>query len=29
MLNISPRKADQVWAYARAWLLECLNDDPR
>jgi RNA polymerase sigma factor (TIGR02999 family) len=28
VLNISPRKADQVWAYARAWLLECLNDDP-
>lgn len=28
-LNISPRKADQVWAYARAWLLECLNDGPR
>lgn len=24
-LNISPRKADQVWAYARAWLLDCLN----
>jgi RNA polymerase sigma factor (TIGR02999 family) len=29
VLNISPRKADQVWAYARAWLLECLNDDSR
>jgi hypothetical protein len=29
VLNISPRKADQVWAYARAWLLECLNVDPR
>jgi len=29
VLNISPRKADQVWAYARAWLLECLNADPR
>jgi RNA polymerase sigma factor (TIGR02999 family) len=28
MLNISPRKADQVWAYARAWLLDCLNPDP-
>jgi RNA polymerase sigma factor (TIGR02999 family) len=27
VLNISPRKADQVWAYARAWLLECLNGD--
>ena len=24
-LNVSPRKADQVWAYARAWLLEFLN----
>ena len=29
VLNISPRKADQVWAYARAWLLDCLNGDPR
>jgi RNA polymerase sigma factor (TIGR02999 family) len=28
VLNISPRKADQVWAYARAWLLDCLNDGP-
>jgi RNA polymerase sigma factor (TIGR02999 family) len=28
VLNISPRKADQVWAYARAWLLDCLNPDP-
>jgi len=28
MLNISPRKADQVWAYARAWLLDCLNPNP-
>ena len=26
VLNISPRKADQVWAYARAWLLDRLND---
>src|SRR5262245_52808399 len=25
VLNISPRKADQVWAYARAWLLDHLN----
>ncbi len=25
-LNISPRKADQIWAYARAWLLDRLND---
>jgi len=29
VLNISPRKADQVWAYARTWLLDCLNDGPR
>jgi RNA polymerase sigma factor (TIGR02999 family) len=29
VLNISPRKADQIWAYARAWLLDCLNDDLR
>jgi RNA polymerase sigma factor (TIGR02999 family) len=29
VLNVSPRKADQVWAYARAWLLDCLNDDLR
>jgi RNA polymerase sigma factor (TIGR02999 family) len=28
-LSISPRKADQVWAYARAWLLDCLADPPR
>ena len=27
VLNISPRKADQVWAYARAWLLDNLNRD--
>ena len=27
VLNISPRKADQVWAYARAWLLDSLNGD--
>jgi RNA polymerase sigma factor (TIGR02999 family) len=27
VLAISPRKADQVWAYARAWLLDCLNAD--
>jgi RNA polymerase sigma factor (TIGR02999 family) len=26
VLGISPRKADQVWSYARAWLLERLND---
>ena len=27
VLDISPRKADQVWAYARAWLLDSLNGD--
>jgi RNA polymerase sigma factor (TIGR02999 family) len=27
VLGISPRKADQVWAYARTWLLDCLTDD--
>jgi RNA polymerase sigma factor (TIGR02999 family) len=26
-LDISPRKANQVWAYARAWLREELGDD--
>jgi RNA polymerase sigma factor (TIGR02999 family) len=26
-LRISPRKANQVWAYARAWLREELGDD--
>ena len=26
-LGISPRKADQVWAYARAWLREELVDE--
>src|SRR5262245_56007222 len=29
VLNISPRKGDQVWAYARAWLLEWLKAEPR
>jgi RNA polymerase sigma factor (TIGR02999 family) len=28
-LGISPRKADQVWAYARAWLLDRINGEPR
>jgi len=28
-LSISPRKADQVWAYARAWLLDRINGEPR
>ncbi len=27
-LGISPRKASQVWAYARAWLLESLGHEP-
>jgi RNA polymerase sigma factor (TIGR02999 family) len=27
LLGISPRKATQVWAYARAWLREELGDD--
>jgi RNA polymerase sigma factor (TIGR02999 family) len=27
LLRISPRKANQVWAYARAWLREELGDD--
>ena len=27
ILGISPRKADQVWAYARAWLREEIGDD--
>ena len=27
LLGISPRKANQVWAYARAWLLEELGID--
>ena len=26
-LGISPRKANQVWAYARAWLREEVGDD--
>jgi RNA polymerase sigma factor (TIGR02999 family) len=29
LLGISPRKADQVWAYARAWLREEVGDDLR
>jgi RNA polymerase sigma factor (TIGR02999 family) len=28
LLGISPRKANQIWAYARAWLREELGDDP-
>jgi len=27
LLGISPRKANQVWAYARAWLREAIGDD--
>src|SRR5262249_30844691 len=27
-LAISPRKANQVWAYARAWLREELGEEP-
>ncbi len=29
LLGISPRKANQVWAYARAWLREEIGDDVR
>jgi RNA polymerase sigma factor (TIGR02999 family) len=29
LLGISPRKADQVWAYARAWLREEFAKDER
>jgi RNA polymerase sigma factor (TIGR02999 family) len=28
LLGVSPREADQLWAYARAWLLDQLADDP-
>ncbi len=27
LLHISPRKANQVWAYARVWLREAMGDD--
>jgi RNA polymerase sigma factor (TIGR02999 family) len=27
LLGVSPRKANQVWAYARAWLREEIGDD--
>jgi RNA polymerase sigma factor (TIGR02999 family) len=27
-LGVSPRKAHQIWAYARAWLLESLGHEP-
>jgi RNA polymerase sigma factor (TIGR02999 family) len=26
LMGVSPRKASQIWAYARAWLLETLGD---
>jgi RNA polymerase sigma factor (TIGR02999 family) len=29
LLGISPRKANQVWAYARAWLREEIGDDEK
>jgi len=28
LLGVSPRKATQVWAYARAWLREAIGDGP-
>ena len=27
-LSVSPRKANQIWAYAKAWLLESLGHEP-
>lgn len=27
-LGVSPRKANQIWSYARAWLLESLGREP-
>ena len=27
VLEVSPRKADQIWAYARAWLMAEIGDD--
>jgi RNA polymerase sigma factor (TIGR02999 family) len=27
-LDVSPRKANQIWAYAKAWLLESLGHEP-
>jgi RNA polymerase sigma factor (TIGR02999 family) len=27
-MGVSPRKANQIWAYSRAWLLECLGHEP-
>ncbi|HZW34196.1 MAG TPA: ECF-type sigma factor [Isosphaeraceae bacterium] len=28
VLNVSPRTVDHAWAYARAWLLAELQDEP-
>lgn len=28
VLGVSPRKANQIWAYSRAWLLESLGHEP-
>ena len=28
LVGVSPRKANQIWAYARAWLLESLGHEP-
>jgi len=28
LLGVSPRKANQIWAYARAWLRDVLESDP-
>jgi DNA-directed RNA polymerase specialized sigma24 family protein len=27
-VGVSPRKANQLWVYARAWLLESLGREP-
>ena len=27
-IGVSPRKANQIWAYAKAWLLESLGHEP-
>ena len=29
LLDISPRQADRVWAFARAWLATALADNPQ
>ena len=28
VLGVSPRRANQIWAYSRAWLLESLGHEP-